>query len=355
MVSSTYRYRTIREISKPSTAQCNLEHYTLFLLSEPKHGGCNRLAEILGDVSHDSVNRFLLRERYEPKDLFDIVTDVINLIGGILSVDDTVIEKLYSNLQHAELIGYFWSGKYHKTIKGLNLITLYYSDIHGSSVPINYRIYDKREGKTKNDYFQEMLREVIDWGLKPRIVTGDSWYSGVENLKFLKNQKLGFLFGIEQNRTVSNQPGKYCQVSTLEIPDEGLVTHLREFGFVQLFRKVFKKEDSRHYIFYQPDSENPKEVLQQITRSEFITIHDTHWGIESFHRAIKQLCGICRFMVRDSHAIKTHIFCSLQAFVRLEKMRSKNIIDNWYEVQRNLFTKVIREYVLDNLSAACAA
>ncbi len=200
-----------------------------------------------------------------------------------------------------------------------------------------------------------MLREVIDWGLKPRIVTGDScWYSGVENLKFLRNQKLGFLFGIEKNR-ISNEPGKYCQVSTLEIPDEGLVTHLREFGFIQLFRKVFKKEDSRHYIFYQPDSENPKEVLQQITRSEFITIHDTHCSLSSFHRAIKQLCGICRFMVRDSHAIKTHIFCSLQAFVRLEKMRFIYIIDNWYEVQRNLFTKVIREYVVDNLSAACTA
>ncbi|WP_083866358.1 transposase [Calothrix sp. PCC 6303] len=325
------------------------------MLSEPKHGGCSRLAEILGDVSHDSVNRFLLRERYEPKDLFDIVKEIINIEGGILSVDDTVIEKLYSNPKYAELIGYFWSGKYHKTIKGLNLITLYYSDIRGNCVPINYRIYDKKEGKTKNDYFQEMLIEVTDWGLKPRIVTGDSWYSGVENLKFLRNQKLGFLFGVEKNRTVSNEPGKYCQVSTLEIYDEGLITHLREFGFVKLFRKVFKKEDSRHYIFYQPDDENQKEVLQQITRTEFITIHDTHWGIESFHRAVKQLCGICRFMVRDSHAIKTHIFCSLQAFVRLEKMRSENIIDNWYEVQRNLFTKVIREYVLDNLNASCAA
>ena len=94
------------------------------------------------------VNRFLLRERYEPKDLFDTVTDIINLEGGILSVDDTVIEKWYSNPKYAELIGYFWSGKYHKTIKGLNLITLYYSDIHGNSVPINYRVYDKHEGKT---------------------------------------------------------------------------------------------------------------------------------------------------------------------------------------------------------------
>lgn len=32
-----------------------------------------RLAEIMEDLSHDSVNRFLLRERYEPKDLFDEV------------------------------------------------------------------------------------------------------------------------------------------------------------------------------------------------------------------------------------------------------------------------------------------
>jgi Transposase DDE domain len=326
-----------------------LEHYTLFLLSEPKHGGCSRLAEILEDVSHDSVNRFLLRERYEPKDLFDTVVGTINLEGGILSVDDTVIEKLYSNPKYAELIGYFWSGKYHKTIIGINLVTLYYSDIQGNSVPINYRIYDKQEGKTKNDYFQEMVKEVINWGLKPQIVTGDSWYSGVENLKFLKNQKLGFLFGIEKNRTVSNDPGKYCQVSTLKISEEGLVTHLREFGFIKLFRKDFKKEDSRHYILYQPSEENSKEYLQQITRNEFIKVHDTHWGIETFHRAIKQLCGMCRFMVRDSYAIKTHIFCSLQAFVRLEKMRSENIISNWYEVQRNLFTKVIREYVLDGV------
>lgn len=295
------------------------------MLSEPKHSGCSRLAEILGDVSHDSVNRFLLRERYEAKDLFEQVKSIINLSGGILSVDDTVIEQLYSQPKNAELIGYFWSGKYHKSIKGLNLITLYYSDIYNNSVPINYRIYDKKEGKTKNDYFQEMLLEVIDWGLKPRLVTGDSWYSGIENLKFLRNQKLSFLFGVEKNRTVSNQPRKYCQVSSLEIPNEGLVTHLREFGFIKLFRKDFKKDDSRHYIVYFPESEE----LDQVTRKEFVTIHDTHWGIESFHRAIKQVCGICKFMVRNSDAIKTHIFCSLQAFVRLEKMRSEKLISNW--------------------------
>jgi len=163
---------------------------------------------------------------------------LIHKEGGILSVDDTVIEKLYSDPKSAELVNYFWSGnwsgKFHQTIKGINLVTLYYSDLNGNSVPVNYRIYDK-------------------------------------------------------------------------------------------------------------------EVLDLITRPEFLMIHDTHWGIESFHRAIKQVCGIGRFQVRNSLAIKTHIFCSLHAFVRLEIMRSEQMIANWYELQKNLFTSVIREYIVQNL------
>jgi hypothetical protein len=250
-----YRCQTIRKLSRPSTAQCNLDEYVLFLLSEPKQGGCCRLSELLPEASHDSVNRFLLRERYEAKDLFETCKSTINLIGGILSVDDTVIEKLYSNPKKAELISYFWSGKYHKTIKGVNLITLYYSDADGRSMPVNYRIYDKEEAK------------------------------------------------------------KYSQVNSLEIPESGLVTHLRNFGFIKLYRKDFRNEGSRHYILYLPD----ETALEKIEREDFLTIHDTHWGIECFHRAVKQVCGMCRFMVRDSQAIKTHVFCSLQAFVRLEK------------------------------------
>jgi len=69
----------------------------------------------------------------------------IQLLGGTLSVDDTVIDKPYSNPNLTELIGYFWSGKHHRIVKGLNL-TLYYTV--GKS-PVNYRLYDKRKGLTK--------------------------------------------------------------------------------------------------------------------------------------------------------------------------------------------------------------
>lgn len=62
---------------------------------------CSRLAEILKQVSHDSVNRFLLRERYEARDLFETLKPYLNLVGGVLSVDDTVIEKTYSDVNQA--------------------------------------------------------------------------------------------------------------------------------------------------------------------------------------------------------------------------------------------------------------
>ena len=55
-------------------------------------------------------------------------------------------------------------------------------------------------------------------------------------------------------------------------------------------------------------------------------------------------------MVRDTYAIKTHIFCSLQAFVKLEFLRSEKIISNWYETQRNLFTLVVNEHIFANLN-----
>ena len=64
----------MRLLTKPSTAQCDLNLYILFLLAEPKYISCIRLARLLEDLSHDSVNRFLLRERYGARDLFNMVS-----------------------------------------------------------------------------------------------------------------------------------------------------------------------------------------------------------------------------------------------------------------------------------------
>ena len=49
----------------------------------------------MGGLSHDSINRFLLREEYSPEDLFEEVKKELILEGGTLSVDDSVVDKFY--------------------------------------------------------------------------------------------------------------------------------------------------------------------------------------------------------------------------------------------------------------------
>jgi len=230
----------------------------------------------MGDLSHDSVNRFLLRERYEPKDLFDEVRLIINLIGGTLSGDDSIIDKPYSDPNLTELIGRFWSGKHHRTVKGICLITLYYTEPQGIAIPINYRIYDKQENKTKNDYLKEMISEVLAWGLQPKHITTDAWYASKKNLKFFRDKELGFLVGVAKNRLCSINGQDYSQISTLVIPENGLIVYLKNFGQVKVFSKNFKNEEVRYYIMF---CKNQEELLA-INKEEFKRLNSIHWGIE---------------------------------------------------------------------------
>lgn len=328
--------------TKPSTAHCDEDIYISYLLSDPQYTSCTRLAEIMKTVSHDSVNRFLDRERFEPKDLYDEEKDEIELAGGVLSVDDSVLDKPYSDPSKAAFIDWFWSGKHKRTVKGINLITLFYTDIHGVSVPVNFRLVNKKSGKTKNDYFKEMLIEVLSWGLKPEWVTGDSWYSSLENLKFIRKQKLNFMFGIENNRVVSEIRGQYIQIQKFEgwSSDDSATLYLKDYGMVKVFRQIYKKA-YRYYIMSTAELDS----LESVTAVDFNRVHDAHWCIERFHRAIKQVCNIERFQVRNENPIKNHVFCAIKAFVKLEFMRLNKEISHWYEVKRDLYVKVIRDYI----------
>ena len=189
-----------------------------------------------------------------------------------------------------------------------------------------------------------MVSEVQAWGLKLAWVTGDSWYSSIENLKFLRDEKVGFLFGIADNRKVSVAQGTEVQVQTLIIPESGLVVYLKQFGWVKVFCQNFKNE-VRHYILYQPDDTQ----LTQLNRQDFRRIHDSHWQIEQFHRVIKQICNIERFQVRTESALRTHFFCALKAFCHLQTMRIEGLINNLYQVSRQLFIPVLRQFIQENL------
>jgi hypothetical protein len=112
-------------------------------------------------------------------------------------------DKPCSQEGKTDLVGYFYSGLHGKALKGINLVTLFYADSQGVRVPVNFRAVDKNEGKTKNDLFREMVEEVLAWGLRPAIVTADSWHSGVETPQVPQEQGTAFL-----NRTGEEPDGQ---------------------------------------------------------------------------------------------------------------------------------------------------
>jgi len=185
-----------------------------------------------------------------------------------------------------------------------------------------------------------MLAEVLAWGLEPAFVTGDSWYSCVSNLKRIKNHQIGLLFALESNRLVSVEKGSWVQVQQLDIPEDGLVVWLKNFGVVKLFRTQLK-DQLRHYISSLPSNEQ----TASFDKKAFTEQHDRHWQIEQYHRAIKQVCNIERFQVRSKGAIKNHLFAAICGFVQLQKLSFAAVINNCYSLQRNLFKDVIASFI----------
>jgi hypothetical protein len=306
-------------------------------MSEPKSTTGTRLSEVMG-ISPDSVNRFRLRESYEPKDWFNQAKLALNLEGGTLSVDDSTLDKPYS--QSMAWVGHFGSGKPHRVVKGINLITLSYTDIHGQPLPVNYRIDDKSEGQTKNDYCQDMLAEVLAWGRGPVFVTGDSWYSCTANLKTVTNHHMGLVLAVESNRTVSIQKGQWIQVQELDIPKDGLMVWLRNFGQVKLFRTRLKNQ-RRHYVVHLVNAK----PFFHFDHTAFQHYHDHHWQIEQYHRLIKQVGHIERFQVRPEVAIRNHLFTALCGYVYLQRLKAADVIANAYQLQQDLFKNVVASFI----------
>lgn len=106
--------------------------------------------------AHDAFPRLLARSEPEPAILRDEVRPLVRRSGGVLVLDDTVLDKPYARTMG--LVGPFWSGKHRRVLRGTNLVTLAWTD--GDAVyPTDYRLVDPAEvpKRTKNDPFRDML------------------------------------------------------------------------------------------------------------------------------------------------------------------------------------------------------
>ena len=310
--------------------------YIDFLVAAPRVVSCTEAARSQPPgprrAAHDALTRLLQRLEPDATPLWEEAQDHVDLTRGLLIVDDTTLDKPYA--RQIALVQRHWSGKHHRVVSGINLVTLIWSD-GTHAIPCDYRLFDKpTDSLTKNDHFRAMLATAYARGFQPRLVAFDSWYSSLENLKAIRAYNWAWLTRLKENRLVDPDGTGNRPLSAVAIAPHGTQVHLKGYGFILVFRIDTPDGDTEYWatsvLTMTPAQRD--EAARQI------------WTIEVYHRGLKQFCGVERCQARSARAQRNHIGWAIRAFLRLEYHRMRTGT-SWFAAKLDIIRPAIQQYL----------
>jgi len=140
--------------------KCTSSNFFNFLISTYQACTCSEACRCLPNetesIAHDSVKRLLERQPHHTEALYDKAKRMVKHDKGVLVIDDSTLDKPYSH--QIEMVTRHWSGKHHRVVQGINLISTIWTD--GTAIiPVDFRIYyPEKDGKNKNDHFRDVKK-----------------------------------------------------------------------------------------------------------------------------------------------------------------------------------------------------
>ena len=235
--------------------------------------------------------------------------------------------------RHIDLVGRHWSGKHHRVVQGIDLVSLLWTD-GDRHIPCDYRIYHDASEATKNDHFRAMLQAAQARGFRPRCVAFDGWYSSLDNLKLLRALGWTWLTRLKSNRLVNRDRQGKRPLYRTEIAATGTEVWLPGYGLVKVFKIVAPDGD----IAYWATSDL---AMTDLTRQQYA---EYSWAIENYHRGIKQCTEVERCQARSEQAQRNHIGLALRAFLRLEYYGFTHGV-SWLEAKTAIIRDAVRSYL----------
>jgi len=334
-----------------------IDLYTDYLLSSFSQATATGLSKLLDNsVSHDKITRFLSKQDFDSKDLWKIIKKDIRKIesdAGVLIFDDTIEEKPYTN--ENDVVCWHYDHSKGVSLKGLNIVTCLYSS-NEISLPVSFEVISKylsydietrerfrnKSDITKNEIFRNMLDVAVKNQLKFHCVLADTWYSSSENIKHIvKTIKKDFLMPIKSNRLVAlskkdRDNKKFVNIKSLEWQDLPVKVWMKGVPFELLIHKqIFKNKDGSAGFIYLATNN------LDYTKEDMEELYKKRWGIEVFHKTLKQNTSLAKSPTKTVRTQKNHIFMSILASVKLELLSSKENI-NHFSLKMKLYIKAIK-------------
>ena len=311
------------------------EDYIQFTLATPRAYSAAEAARVQPErpdpPAHDAFTRLLHRLEPDPGHLWVEAAPRVERTAGLLVLDDSTLDKPHAKA--IELVTRHWSGKHRAVVRGINLVTLLWTD-GDRHVPCDYRVYDKADGLTKNGHFADMLRAAYARRFAPACVAFDGWYSSLDNLKLVRHCGWHWLTRLKSNRRVDLARQGPRALSGVAVAAAGTEVWLPGYGLVKVFGIAAPDGGT--------DSWATSDLgMTDLTRRQYA---EFAWAIESYHRGIKQCTGVERCQCRSARAQRNHIGLALRAFLRLEAYCFARGV-SWVEAKTAIIRQAVRAYL----------
>lgn len=335
-----------------------LDLYTDYLISSfgmTTGTGLSRLLD--GAISHDRIQRFLSSPVKGGAEFWTIVKPYVRQIqssDGVMVVDDSISEKPYTD--ENEIVCWHYDHTSGQTVKGINFITaLYYAN--EVSLPVNYHLMSKpdlyldpktgtqkrRATITKNEVYQQLLRQADLNQIPFGYVVNDVWYALADNMRFVKHDlKRNFVMPLKTNRKVglnvdAKKQGQYVRVDELKLEAGTTLTiYLEGVDFaLQLVKQVFTNGDGSVGILYLVTSD------LTLTYDTITTIYRKRWTVEPYHKSLKQNSALSFSPTKTVTTQSNHLFASLCAYVKLEMLKVSTHT-NHFALKAKLYLRALR-------------
>lgn len=319
-------------------------NYCQYLLVSQINYTLTNFADHTETMSHDSINRYLGKDRVTGRTVWqNVQDDVVLSARGYVVFDDTVIDK---NSSHKiELVRRQYSGNAHAIIKGIGVVNCVYVNPEiGQSWIIDFRIYDPDgDSKSKLDHVQDMLNNVVQFKHLPfAAVLMDTWYATHKIMLLIDSLHQCYYCPLKNNRLVDDSGGTqaYRHVSALTWSDQELLSGktIKIKGFTKTHKvKLFRVVVSTHRTDFVVTND-----FSQDTTLGAHTVCAWRWKIEQFHREAKQLTGLEKCQCRKSRIQRNHIACAFLVWVRLAQIARKTC-KTLYHIKHSLLDEYLTQ------------
>ena len=334
----------------------DLDLYTDYLLCSTGQTTATGLSAMLdGLFSHDQVSDLLAHSEFDNKALWQQVKPLVRQVqvaDGVLIVDDSLLHK-----PHSQINGLVCSHYDHasgRIVKGINFVSLLYcaQQVHipvGLSLVIKYLQSDRQTGKTiwqapqtKNDLFRSLLYQAHQNRIPAQYVLSDSWYTNAENINLVRAFAMHYVGAVKSNlqvalSTTDRANGCFVAITELDLqPGTVRSVYIRSVKqAVLVCRDLFINKDG---------SEGEQLLLStdlQQSYQQIITTYQKRWEVENYHKSLKNNASLEK---SPAHTIQTqamHLFSSLCAFVKLERLKIKHKATH-FALKARLYLKAIQ-------------